>query len=209
MDPVTLLIGGLSYAAVAVAREASDDVAEQVWDRLKGGLAKLLRREPTLADVTPERARAVLESDPELSAQVSKLWLGTAVLRRAKHVARALNGARVLWIDDRPEDNALERQTMASLGLQVVTVETTRSATACLERESFDLIISDIDREGRATAGIDALPSIGKAGRGAPIVLYITQYAPDRGVPAGAFGITARPDDLLHLCMDCVERRRL
>ena len=30
---------------------------------------------------------------------------------------------------------------------------------------------------------------------------------PTRPVPVGAFGLTARPDELLHLVMDALERR--
>jgi DNA-binding NtrC family response regulator len=92
--------------------------------------------------------------------------------------------------------------------MTVTTVETTKSALACIANEEFDLILSDIDREGSKRAGLDALPQLNAAAPTLPIILYIAALEP-RGVPHGAFGITYRPDELLHLCMDVVERRRL
>ena len=62
-------------------------------------------------------------------------------------------------------------------------------------------------RENNDTAGVDALPSLRSAAPETPVVFYIGQES-TRGVPVGAFGITNRPDELLHLVLDVLERRR-
>jgi len=56
---------------------------------------------------------------------------------------------------------------------------------------------------------VRALPWIRKLGDGAPVVFYIGDLDEDRGVPPGAFGITDRVEELLHLVLDALERRRM
>ena len=41
------------------------------------------------------------------------------------------------------------------------------------------------------------------------VVFYVGRVDRAAGVPAGSFGITNRPDELLHLVMDALERCRL
>ena len=39
-----------------------------------------------------------------------------------------------------------------------------------------------------------------------PVIFYVGVFEPERGVPGQAFGITNRPDELLHLTLDALER---
>jgi hypothetical protein len=41
-----------------------------------------------------------------------------------------------------------------------------------------------------------------------PIIFYVGSLKPDAGMPPGAFGITQRPDVLLTLVGDALERTR-
>lgn len=207
MEPVSLLLAGATYVAVAVARKAGDDLVDETWRRIRSAVKRVIGRDPEPAEVTPELVRAAVEQEPALEQALGRLWQDAGVLRRARAVERALAGARILWVDDRPEGNVLERQCLAALRVHVTTVETTRSALACLEREAFDLIVSDIARGDSPTEGLDALPRLAGGASGAPVVYYVMHLQP-RGAPPGAFGITNRPDELLHLCMDALERRR-
>jgi hypothetical protein len=38
------------------------------------------------------------------------------------------------------------------------------------------------------------------------VIFYLWDYKPELGTPAGAFGITKRPDKLLHLVIDALAR---
>jgi CheY-like chemotaxis protein len=208
MDLTTLAVGAGLYAAAAVARQAEDEFAGAAWKALRKGLKRLLGRDPAPTDVTPQLIGQIAASDRHVAGALTNLWIGSGVLRRAKVVKPALEGARVLWIDDNPAGNALERDCLKALGVDVQTAESTRSAITCLGSQTFDLVLSDIDRAESPTAGLLDLPMVRKEASGAPVVFYIMNLQ-DRGVPAGAFGIAARPDELLHLCMDVLERRRL
>jgi len=206
MDPSTLMAAGTMYVAALVARTAADDLASDLWAKIKAAFASKLGRDPEPKDVTATTIQDVVR-DPDIQKQLQALLGESGVLRRAQVVERAIRDARVLWIDDRPEGNVWEHDCLTTLGANVKSVETTRSAVACLARESYDLVISDVARGGRDRAGIDALPEIQAHAPRTPVVLYVMNLKP--GVPAGAFGITAHPEELLHLCMDALERRRL
>ena len=95
------------------------------------------------------------------------------------------------------------------MGASITPVETTRSALAKLRGSSFDLIISDIDREGTSDEGTRALRALAEESPMTPVIFYIATLEHERGSPAGAFGITNRPDELIHLTLDALERLRL
>ncbi len=206
MEPATLMAAGTLYLGALVARKAADDLASDIWAKVKAALASRLGRDPEAKDVTPNALQDVVR-DPGIQERLQALLGESSVLRRAQVVEQAVRGAQVLWIDDHPEGNTWEHDCLATLGARLKTAETTRSAVALLEHGRYDLVISDVDREGRPRAGIEDLSQIRACAPQIPVLLYVMDLKP--GVPAGAFGITARPDELLHLCMDALERRRL
>ncbi|HSH75738.1 MAG TPA: response regulator [Longimicrobiales bacterium] len=129
-------------------------------------------------------------------------------LRRAAQSRKALYGARILWIDDRPDNLRAEIDTLRHLRAIVSTARSTDEAEIRLRSEAFDLIISDMAREGDSAAGTRALPRLRSWAPDTPVVFYTARIDPARGVPKGALGITDRTDELLHLIVDAMERRR-
>lgn len=130
-------------------------------------------------------------------------------LRRAALVAPALEGARLLWIDDNPAGNTWERATFEALNVEVTTAGSTEEAVHRLSVDSFDVIISDISRDGDHAAGLTALPQLQEIAPDTPVLFYVGRADPARRAPEGALGLTDRPDELLHLVLDVLERRRL
>ena len=86
----------------------------------------------------------------------------------------------------------------------------TNSADALklLEIDIYDLVISDIarDQEGDK-AGLDFLEEFRKDDESTPVIFYVGNYIKKEGVPKQAFGITDRPDELLNLVVDVLERK--
>ena len=115
------------------------------------------------AEGPAEMAQEVLANDPELSQNVEAVFGSSVALRRAQSVAPALPNARVLWVDDVLKNNEWERLTLRHLGADVTSVARTETAIECLEAEPFDLIISDISRQGLDREGIAALSRLGVA----------------------------------------------
>ena len=111
---------------------------------------------------------------PHIRHDLEAVFGHFSALRRARIAGEVLNGARVLWIDDHPENNLWERRMLEELGVAFITAETTRSAAALLERaEPIDPIISDIARSGNTREGIEALPTIRAVAPTVPLVFYI------------------------------------
>jgi len=119
---------------------------------------------------------------------------------------------RVLWVDDRPENNRHELAALAKLQVEVVNVRSTGEAIACLDadEEGFDLILSDWDRaEPAATAssaGLELLRMLAARPRRPPVIFYHAEFDPSRRAArrecllrAGAFGEAVRPGELLAL----------
>ena len=130
-----------------------------------------------------------------------------AIVERAERVAPKVVGRLVLWVDDHPENNRTERRLLRQLGVFVEAVAANREAMSVLsDTEPVDLIISDVKRDD-GSSGLDLLPALRAQGIRPAIIFYAGALQPELGVPARAFGITNRPDELLNLVMDALERR--
>lgn len=208
MDALNVGMVALTFIGAQVAQKAANGAIESIWARFSSQFLARFNREPD-ADGPAEMAQEVLADDPELSESVESVFGSSIALRRAQLVAPALRNARILWVDDVPKNNEWERLTLRHLGAHVTSVARTETAIECLEAEPFDLIISDISRHGLDREGIDALPRLRVAGPETAVVFYVGHVDRAAGVPAGSFGITNRPDELLHLVMDALERCRL
>jgi CheY-like chemotaxis protein len=139
-----------------------------------------------------------------------------AALARANAHRSLFEGAEILWIDDRPSNNRNEARMLRSFGALITFVATTEEALHALhigaeQHRPFDIIISDISRNLPAPdpiAGLAMLASLRDAGFQQPVVFYVGRPEPGAGVPAGAFGLTHRPDQLLQLTIDALSRIR-
>ena len=77
-----------------------------------------------------------------------------------------------------------------------------------LGRADYDLIISNMNRDGNSDEGARFLARVRAAGYSEPVVFYILNLTPSRETPGDAVGITNRPDELVHLVLDGLERVR-
>jgi CheY-like chemotaxis protein len=128
-------------------------------------------------------------------------------LDRARAQYRLIKGAQFLWVDDKPENNVNERRMFRQLDVDIDTATDNEKALAALAA-AYDLVISDIARPGQTSSGLDLTKHLHAHGLNVPVVFYVGDYRPELGVPPYAFGITNRPDELLHLCFDILSRKR-
>lgn len=132
--------------------------------------------------------------------------------RRALDRARAqyplIKGAQFLWVDDNPENNINERRMFRQLDVDIDTITDNRKALTALATAAYDLVISDIARPDQTSSGLDLTKDLHAQGSNIPVIFYVGDYRPDRGVPPYAFGITNRPDELLHLTLDILARKK-
>jgi hypothetical protein len=130
-------------------------------------------------------------------------------LRRASAAAQLLSGMRVLWVDDNPADNGSELHLLNSLGIAVDQVNSTSEALSQLGSNKYDAVVSDIERKGEPDAGLRMVWEMWNRHLYRWTVFYIKKLNQTKGAPALAFGITNRPDHLLHYMIDIAERERL
>jgi len=127
-------------------------------------------------------------------------------LARAEVHADLLAAARVLWVDDEPGGNDAERNVLQAFGVTVDVAMDTEEAIHKLETKDYVCIISDMRRPESERAGEILLERARERGVQRWTIFYIMDLDTRRGAPAGALGITNRPDHLLHLVLDAVER---
>jgi CheY-like chemotaxis protein len=120
-------------------------------------------------------------------------------------------------VDDRPSNNRNESRMLRSFGALVTFACTTDEARDAIKDANsqvrpFHLILSDISRDlpppPNPRAGLDMLATFRAAGIALPVIFYVGQSKLGAGTPEGAFGVTNRPDLLLTLVGDALERVR-
>lgn len=108
----------------------------------------------------------------DVAALVEAIPLLGATPRRA---------ARVLWVDDKPANNEIERRTLRAHGIVFDNVVSTAEAIEQLENESYDLVITDLgrahssDRSQMAGADFLAHPVVRRGGP--PVIVYASAWA--------------------------------
>lgn len=192
--------------AVAVAKRSGEEFGplavkglNKGWQYLKG----LVSQQPSTAKV-----RQVVETEPELREGLSSVIAYSSGLKRLKMVAPVLEGARILWVDDNPENNGWERGVFTSLGADCIAAKSTPGAIAELTAGEFDLVLSDIRRGQNPTEGIKAIPMLRAVRPNIPIIFYVG-HLKSTIPPKGAQGITNHPNELIHLVLDQLERYRV
>ena len=187
-------------------------------------------------DIATRDLGKALEAHPELPPGTRPEVLLGPVQHRVELVGEILPGSRILWVDDRPQNNLYEVRALVALGIGVDQVTTTEAALTMLRNEQYDLVISDVgryviswpdaklgpdDKPGPKVKmepfeGFEFLKQAWKEKRQRPTIFYtvprqdIAQGYYDlkqAGVDA-AFGMTTRPDDLFNQVLDVLERYR-
>ncbi|NJL38498.1 MAG: hypothetical protein HC840_10180 [Leptolyngbyaceae cyanobacterium RM2_2_4] len=130
------------------------------------------------------------------------------VTRRAQRITSIIQGTRLLLVNDVPEEMINVQRILQSLGVVVDVSRTTKSALSMLASAKYDVIVSDMSRDGIADEGLRFLNESIKRGIYRPTIFTVANFDPSRGVPAYAFGITNRVDEMLNLIFDVLERTR-
>lgn len=118
-----------------------------------------------------------------------------------------LLGASALWVDDVPQGNADAQAQLAAWGLTVQLATSTEEALARVEREGFDLVISDMVRGHDEEAGLKLLTELRWRDNSLPFIVYAGRSLVRRYqtvMAAGALGCTSKLDRLYELVRQAV-----
>lgn len=119
------------------------------------------------------------------------------VAERAARVAKttgSLQDKSLIWVDDQPNTIAAAKEQLESKGIIVETVEDSDKLDRRLREKKFDLVVSDLRREGSPRAGLDYFIRLQKLSRLPPSLLFAPKTLVD----------PVRPeiDDLSHAAPD-------
>lgn len=182
-----------------------DSIRQRILPRLAGlnilGVVEITLLKESLDEVASEHHVRLSEEDK---------W---SALQRAQHVLPVLQGAHLLWVNDHPEGNRELVNILRSLGTVIDQARHSDEALTLLHRHHYHAVISDIKRtEGERTegekAGLQMISRMLEERVYRWTIFYVLKVEEVEGVPKNAFGITNRPDRLLHLIMDVLERER-
>lgn len=111
----------------------------------------------------------------------------------------AIRLARVLWVDDQPDNNLYETVALENLGRFVTKATSTEAGLFYLSQLDFALAITDLRRAGNENAGEDFIRRTRAAGHLLPVVVYTVQASRkrDRLLAAGAQAVVDMPGDLI------------
>lgn len=114
---------------------------------------------------------------------------------------------RILWVDDRPENNVYERQAFEAQGIEFSLALSTDAAIELLKTNKFAAIISDMGRKEGPQEGYVLLEKLRAMGDKTPFMIYAASNLPEHKKMArerGAIGSTNRADELFQTVMSAV-----
>lgn len=123
----------------------------------------------------------------------------------------SLEGAKVLWVDDNPQNQEYERSALAALGIQFVLARSTSEALPILKSQTFRLVITDFKRVDDDRGGMTLLEEVKKLQSPPPLIIYSGSASPEYEAEAkkrGAFGETNQPQRLFSLAIDAIGSRK-
>lgn len=115
---------------------------------------------------------------------------------------------RVLWVDDRPENNIYERKAFESQGIEFSLALSTNDALNMLRNNKYAAIISDMGRKEGEQEGYALLDSIRKSGNKTPFFIYSGSDSLESKAMAkskGAQGSTNQAQALYQMVMKTLE----
>jgi CheY-like chemotaxis protein len=138
-------------------------------------------------------------AEPDRPGEVAELVRTLNAERHSSNTRKA-----VLWVDDRPDNNIVERRSMAAYNIDVTVATSTRQALAELSGRRFDAIVSDMGRPPDRRAGYTLLDALRAGGDRTPYFIYAGARAArhvEETLRHGGQGTTNRGDELLRMVL--------
>lgn len=132
------------------------------------------------------------------------------VNRTSKREKIRSSNNRILWVDDRPENNIYERKAFEAQGIEFSLALNTEEAIELIDNNEYIAIISDMGRKEGPQEGYKLLEQIRDSGNDIPFFIYAGSRSPTHKKMArerGAQGTTNRADELYKMVMDQITEK--
>lgn len=146
-------------------------------------------------------------SSPENIAHEAELAsnvIGSAATARLLKSAKSVS---ILWVDDTPEKNKHERESISALGARIDLAASTEEAIRMLLERTYDFVVSDMGRPGDREAGYTLLDEMKAKKINTPIAIYtagVNQADKNKAEKKGAAGITSKASELFEIIMSAL-----
>ena len=157
--------------------------------------------------VVQQAVKAALD-DASKAQRVGSTRSQDQVARRAQRLSSIVKGARVMIVNDVPDEMYHVTRILRELELDVAFATSTEMALTMLKADRFDAVVSDMNRDGVPNVGTILINEMRARGLYRPTILTPGLYQAELGTPPFAFGITNQVVELLNLLFDILERTR-
>jgi CheY-like chemotaxis protein len=209
----TRVAKGLRKTVAAIqARRPADALATRVPPPQAASARNAAPADALLAQVVQRFVADVEQAERHRGGAPLQAQHRQAAVHEARQLIDLPRAARVLWVDDRPDNNRHERALLAQLQIEVVCVTCTEQTLDRLaadqgQGENFDLVISDWDRPAEGSdAALRLVQALRTAGWQAPVVVYHGLFLQParaqraaRAQAAGVLGEAVLPTELMAL----------
>ena len=208
--PFAHFLSALKHRRVGAApsRTWQSDM-EDLRDSTIGRLARLAAADVALSRQVVDPALWPAVDNPRFIMQSTggelRFVPAVAGYLRERLAAAQFLGLDILWVDDNPDNNASFIPLLAEGGATTVELAlSTEEGLADPEITKYDIILSDMSRNGDDRAGYTLLQGLRERGILTPVLFFAgyTMSSPDRraeAIAAGAFGATNNTNELFYL----------
>jgi CheY-like chemotaxis protein len=171
--------------------------------RTRAFKVKIGGAELPVEEATEQLRRQVTDLQTQMAAQLAER--GPARAAAAAAPRQDQRRPTILWVDDRPERNALELAKLRDDGVEVLQARSTDEAMDVLAlRRGVQAIVTNLGRteggEHRPHAGLTLMRQLREAGLEQPVLVYTWASRAERerndARAAGAAAVTASPTEL-------------
>ncbi|WP_205324913.1 response regulator [Glycomyces sp. YM15] len=148
---------------------------------------------------------------PSYFAATADPQRGLRAATRLAGAADLLQGGAILWVDDHPHWNEPLIRLFRTAGMRVDPVGTTEEALRYLDRDDYDLVITDLRRErdpGDQVAGMALLDRMVARGFPTPAIVFSDNPQVRTMSHPRAAATTNSPEELVNHVVDLVAHRR-
>jgi CheY-like chemotaxis protein len=168
----------------------------------------VMRRQIRSVEVGPISIK-MQEEAVSAAASAARAWPGQNVdvtrIRQTVNkaftpaTANNLTGKSILWVDDKPANNALVVRALRRFHLDIEQVTDSKAAVSAIQARRYDLVISDMGRGDNLRAGYDLLKYLRASGIDMPFFIFSSGDTPDFRREAKDLGAQLSTNDMLEL----------
>lgn len=205
-DRTKELLSEAKTQEATAATRAQTSVAELTVEQLERLIAGAMSMEAAAqkSEGSPQSLDAVAQA---ARGAAGRMLAGVRATQSSRGRGEEDWNNKILWVDDRPNNNVYERKAFEAMGFEFTLALTTDEALKILAQRRFAAIISDMGRKEGPREGYALLEAVRATDKDTPFFIYASSRAPKHQREAasrGAQGTTNVLQELLDMVLQAV-----